>query len=419
LAAVLAALSPFIAKLLVAFLKIQPHFYKETLFVFYIGIITFGVSNALSPFSALQSGLQLMDISNKIVVGMSVLNIIGTVFCLENNYGLSGLMVNNAAIVLLTGLCNAAIAYRLLPGLTFSFHYFDKEILKKLFKFGYKLQVTTIANLFHFQVDKLLLAYLLDVKFVAYYTIASQLASRVRDLPLMLISAVFPAASELEANTDRPGLKKLYFRSLKYVVLVGLPVSAATVLFAAPFIRLWLGSGYGQVVLTLQIMVTAYFFNILSGPGFTILNGIGLPKYGMMSSTLAAGLNLVLSLLLLLMIGYFGVVAGTAVSMTVGSAYFILKFHQVMDIPVRGTAEQVLLKPLAACALSCGAVYFLMPRFERIGWKGLIGLGLLYSLIAAVTLLLARCFDDFDKKLMTECLLKAKRRCGIRGGGGE
>lgn len=413
LAAVLAAASIFVARPLAMFLKTQPYLYSETVFVFTLGIIILGLTNAFSPFAALQSGLQRMDISNKVGIAMSVLNVVGTVFCLENSYGIVGLMFSNACVVIIAGVCNIIIAYRISPGLSLAFRQFSGDMFIKLFSLGYKLQVSTIANLLHFQVDKVLLAYLLNVEFVGYYNVASQLASRVRELPLLLISAIFPAASELGAKTDKEGLKKLYFRSLKYVVLAGLPLSAAAIIFAKPFMTLWLGQGYGKAVFTLQVLVTAYFVNILSGPGFLILNGIGMPKYGMASSGLAAFLNLVLSTSLVLMIGYYGVVFGTFISMVVAAGYFIIKFHEVMAIPVWKTAGPIFLKPLAACSAATAIVRSLEPGAGVATWHALIGFGCIYAAVFTAAILSMKHFDDFDKDLANNCLLKAKCRLGF------
>ncbi|MGC9070864.1 MAG: lipopolysaccharide biosynthesis protein, partial [Elusimicrobiales bacterium] len=73
---------------LLSFFKIPPQMLNEVRFVFLLGIIIFGVSNALSPFLAVQTGLQRMDITNKISIAVSIPTVLGTVFFLEKGYGL-------------------------------------------------------------------------------------------------------------------------------------------------------------------------------------------------------------------------------------------------------------------------------------------------------------------------------------------
>ena len=184
----------FIINPLLTLFKIPQELYNEALFVFLLGIILFGVSNAVSAFTAIQAGLQRMDITNKVAIVISIPMVIGVVFFLEKGYGLRGLMVNNAIILVISSVVNIAIAFKILPELRFNLFSFSKEMFKKLFKFGYKLQISTIASLFHFQLDKILLAYFLSIGFVTYYAVAAQLASRIRGIPLLLVSAIFPAA---------------------------------------------------------------------------------------------------------------------------------------------------------------------------------------------------------------------------------
>ena len=131
LAVFLAVVSIFAVKPLALFLKTQPGLYSETVFVFSIGIIIFGVSNALSPFAAILSGLQRMDIANKVGIAMSVLNALGTVFCLRHNYGLVGLMWLNAGSVLVGGVCNIIIAYKLLPDLSLGFRQYSFRLITR------------------------------------------------------------------------------------------------------------------------------------------------------------------------------------------------------------------------------------------------------------------------------------------------
>jgi len=392
----------FIINPLLTLFKIPAHLYNEALFVFLLGIILFGISNALSPFGAIQGGLQRMDITNKVILALSIPSIAGTIFFLEKGYGLPGLMVNTAIFFVIGSIISIIMAFKILPELRFNPLLFSRAIFRRLFGFGYKMQVSAIAGMLHFQIDKFILAYFLNLGFVTYYSIAAQLASKIKELSLLLISAIFPAASELDAMNDKETLYKLYFRSMKYVILIGLPMSVVAVLLAKPFIILWLGKGYEKSVLTLQILIVSYFFNMITGPGFFILNGLGKPQYGMRSSILATLLKLTLSILLVIKIGYFGVVIGTAVSMIIAAIYFIFAAHKVMNISVWEFNGKILPKPLMACVVALLVVYILIKQAEQMRWLGFIGAGFLYFVIFSVVISIVNYLDDFDKTLISK-----------------
>ena len=240
----------------------------------------------------------------------------------------------------------------------------------------------------------------MKIGFVTYYAVAANLTSKAREIPLLLILAIFPAASELEAKTDKESLYKLYFRSMKYVALIALPISLSVILLADPFMNLWLGKGYGRSVLTVQILIVGYFFNIITGPGFFILNGIGKPQYGMKSSILAAVLNLTLSIVLVTRIGYFGVVIGTTTSMIIAAGYFISMFHQIMNVSLWKTFLRIFLKPFVASIIPFGIIYFFINQIAQVGWFSLIFLGALYLTLFILMILIVRYLDDFDKSLI-------------------
>lgn len=350
---------------LLTFFNIPKELYNEAVFVFLLGIILFGISNALSPFGAIQSGLQRMDITNKVAIAISIPMIMGTIFFLERGYGLPGLMVNNAIILVISSIANLIIAFKILPELRFNFLLFNREIFKKLFSFGYKLQTSKIASLLHFHLDKILIAYFLNIGFVAYYAIASSLVSSVKEVPLILISAIFPAASELEARMEKEKLKELYLRSLKYLVLTGTPAFLGIFALAHPFMYAWLGAGYGRSATTLQLLLIASFINILTGPGFTILNGMGKPQYGMYTSIASAIMDVMLSIPLIIIIGYYGTIIGTCLSFSVCSICFFIFFHKITNINLIHTARKVFLAPFLVGLISLFIPLFIVNQSQN------------------------------------------------------
>lgn len=376
--------------------------YSEAVFVFCLGLILFGVSNSFNVFAAIQNGLQRMDIGNKVAIAVSIPGVAGTVIALEFGYGLPGLIINNAVVVLLTSVINVIVAYKIFPAFHFSpFTLSDRETFRLLFKFGYRVQVSAVAGVIHFQLDKFLLAFFLNVSRVTYYTVASQTASSIREIPLLLLRAILPAASEIDAGKNRGAINELYFRSMKYIVLVGVCLLTVTFQYADPFLVLWLGTGYEVSATTLKILMAGYFFNILTGPGFFILNGMGKPQYGMRSSILAAMLNLLLGIVLVTGIGYYGVVIGTTLSMIAAALYFIFMYHRVMNIPLWSMFHSLFLKP----CLSGGIVLLVMAlpiqHIQSFSWLILVCVSVLSMVLFGALIVLFRYLDAFDKSLLS------------------
>jgi len=396
----------FISPLLNLF-SISRELYHEALFVFLLGIIIFGVSNALSPFGAIQGGLQRMDISNKVIMVISIPNIAGTIFFLERGYGLPGLMVNNAIILVITGIINIIIAFKLLPELKFNPFLFTREMLKKLFGFGYKLQISRIAQLVSFQTDKFLIAYFLGIGLVTFYQLGSSITQKMRQIPLILVSTFVPATSELEARKGKGSLNELYLRGSKYLILVSTPLLFFVIVNAHLIMLTWMGEGYEMAVLVIQVLAVGYYSNLVSGAASSIAVGVAKTEFEMKCGILLAILNLFLSIVLIIKIGFLGVVIGTTISLTIHSVFFMKMFHNYLGTPL-SSFIQLLYKPIIACAIPTLIILFLNHGFcptaafsDRLINLTLLGLNsILFGGIYIAFILLSKYLDEYDKELV-------------------
>ena len=393
-----AGLGTVLMNFLLSWFSVPGDLMDETRPVFQLGIMIYAASNFLNIFAATLNGLQRMDITNKVAVVQSFLSIAGTIYFLQKGYGLLGLMLNNAIVLAAGAIMNGISLIRAWPHFALVPFRFDLAMLSKIFKFGIQVWTAGIANLFHYQYDKLLLAHFAGLSAVTYYDVASRILSYAREMPLTLSSAIMPTASELNARNDIRNLDKLYARATKYVLLAGMAVGSAVIIFAKPFIELWLGVDFEKTVTTVQILMVAFFFNILTASGYFILNGIGKPQYGMKSSITASLLNFSLSTILILYMGYFGVVTGTAISMVCAAVYFIVMVHKVIRRPLGTFWCQLLAKPLASAVLS-GVLFHLVQQHLFMTWFSLSALAVSYLTLFGLGTWVSGYFDPYDRQL--------------------
>ncbi|MCL0092617.1 oligosaccharide flippase family protein [Dehalococcoidia bacterium] len=406
-AALIIALAFFIINPLLNLFNIPPELYSEARFVFLLGIIIFAVSNALSSLGAIQGGLQRMDITNKVEIAVSIPIIIGTIFFLERGYGLRGLMINSAIILVITSIINIIIAFKLLPELRFNPFLFTREMLKKLFDFGYKLQISRFAQLISFQTDKFLITYFLDIGLVTFYQLGSSVTQKLRQIPLLLVSAFVPAASEIEAKGGEGSLNELYLRGSKYLILVSVPLLFFIISNAHLIMLAWMGKGYEMAALAIQILGVGYFANLVSGAASSIAVGVAKTEFEMKCGIFLAILNLFLSIVLIIKIGFLGVVIGTTISLTIHSVFFMKMFHNYLGTPL-SSFIQLLYKPIIACAIPALIILFLnhgfyptAPFSGRLINLTLLGLNsILFGGIYIAFILLSKYLDEYDKELI-------------------
>jgi len=403
-AIIIIALAFFAVKPIINLLKIPTYLHNESLFVFLLGIIIFGVSSIMSPFTAIQGGLQRMDITNKVTISLSIPMIAGTVFFLERGYGLPGLMINNAIILLLTSIINFAIAFRILPQLRLNPFLLNWEMIKQLFRYGLKLQIIQFEGIFTFQTDKLLISYFLNIGLVSFYQLGSMIINKTRSLPLLLISAIVPAASELDARQDKKRIYDLYFRGTKYLAVVGMPLLVLVSLTASLVMLVWMGQGFEKSVLVIQILAPCYLINFLTGMGTSIALGIGKPEFHMKAAIFQFILNLILSIILIIKIGFMGVVIATLIALSLSSMWFVIMFHRHMQYPLLEFVQMIVVKPIIAClppALIIGVTNYLISfSSNRLSNFSILILEIaIFIALYILVILKIRYLDDYDLRV--------------------
>ena len=403
---------------LLNFFNIPQELYKEAVFVFLLGIIVFGFSNTLSIFGAIQGGLQRMDLSNKIAIFMSFPNIAGTIFFLENDYGLPGLMVNNAIIFFITSMTNIIIAFKILPELRFNPFLFSREMLRKMFGFGIKMQVTKTTMIINANIDKALISIFLNLSLVGFYELGQRVVQKGRDTSLLLVSAILPAVSELDARNDKDGIYKLYLRGSKYLSIVAMPLMVFISITAPTIMLAWMGSKYEISVLIIRILIIAHFINLMTGVATGIATGIGRPGMITKAALINMALNLFLSIGLMLMFGFWGVVIGTSVSLVLGSCIFMHDFHKYVRIPIYSFIKSAMLKPIIACLLSgitislLGAIFsaYSLHSGRLVNFSILIVQAMIFAIIYLAIIYKIQYLDTYDKDLLITSLSKVFKK---------
>lgn len=384
-------------------LRVPASLLYEANFVLVGAVVIFAFSNAMSVFNSVIIGLQRMDVTNKVRISVAVLEGIGTILVLVGGYGLIGLIINAGVIAIITSLAYVLLSKNILPKLAIGSRFIDTRILKELVIFGTKVQFSRIADVMHFQTDKLFISYFLQLRLVAFYEVAAIAAFTMRMVSFSIVSAILPAASEIEATMEKKSQKELYLRSSKYLSLISVPLVFFMFFFATAIIDVWLGEGFELSATTLQVLVIGYFANIMTFPGTQVATGLGKPEYVMKSSIIAAVLNLILSVLLIMKIGYMGAPLGTSLAMVLAACYFILVLHKHLKISNFGFFKSVSFPPVGASAFALFPLY-LAAYFLHVGLVEFIIGGIFFCVLYPLGILKMNYLDDYDITLIREYL---------------
>ncbi len=282
--------------------------------VFLLVLIACSIQNISVMFLSVFKGIQRMDKSNAIEIKMSVVNVVGTVVFLEAGLGMLGLAVNAVVCAVISTLLTWYTVRRYIPQLRMGWH-FNSELLREMFAYGAKMQVSRFGGQVCFQVDKLIISRYLGLASVSFYEVSSRLTSVMRAIPLVMITALIPVTSELEARNDRERILRTYYVASKYVCMLAVALIAFLILEARSVLNLWLGAGFEQSVILIQILAVGYGVNVMGGVASQTGAGVGRPEFDMKSTLLLAVMNPILSMSLVHRFGSAGAAAGTSISM--------------------------------------------------------------------------------------------------------
>lgn len=385
------------------------------------GLVLFAASNCIAAFTAVQTGLQRMGITNIVSFAASLVKVVATVGFVATGYGVRGLLFANLVVFAFFGVSCIVIAFRLIPGLRLTPASVRRDTLGLLFSYGWRTQVSKLSNLLTFQTDKVLIGVVYkQFGLIGLYRIGEELANKMRQAPALMLSAVIPAASQLDAHGDAERLRLLYLRSSKYVSVVSLPMVAFLVATAGPVVRAWIGPvpDLNVAVWVTRIITVGYLANIIPGAGVSIALGMGRPEVQMKAGIIAMVSNLVFTISLVLTIGFYGVPLGTAISMVLSCIWFVEAMKSIVGVGSRELVRVSLLWPTAAALpgiVVCIACDFLSSGIDG-RWTNaavMVGCAVFFGLVYAVVLRLTPFLDAYDVEFLCD-LVKADRLPGGR-----
>jgi len=353
-------------------------------------------------------GVQRMDRANAIDMTLSIISVVGTVVVLQAHLGLQGLALNALATSLVSVVISWYAVRRALPSISFGFH-FDGKLLREMFTYGTQILVSRLGGLACFQVDKLIVARFLGVASLKFYEVSARMATLMRAVPLLMMSAIIPAASELGARNEKDKIIRTYVMTSKYVALITIGLVAFVVLEADTILRLWLGLRFDErSVILIQIMAIGYGANVLGGVASQIGAGVGRPEFDMQSTILLIVLSPILGIALVQQFGAPGAAAGTALALAVSAAYLLVTFHRkYVKTPVEGMFRDIHIRPVVAGLLATSAataMHHAIPAIDSLRQtRVLIPVKLsldfvIFSLVYVVFLIVLKQITALDRK---------------------
>lgn len=261
---------------LVEFLKIPDDMLQETTHAFYVLSLSIPlVLGSIGARGALEAQ-QRFNIVNAIKIPASTLNYLAPLLMLPFTTSLQYIVM---VMVLGRGLTFAGYFWFSIKDEK-TFHISEYPIVqwtRDLFGFGAWITVSNLISPIMVYMDRFILGGIISMTAVAYYTTPYDVVSRLLIVSGSFMGVMFPAFS-VASMENRSELGPLHRKSLRYLLLVLVPVVIFLVISGEALLYFWVGGEFAaNSTLVLQLLSVGVLVNALAMVPYTALQAMGRP----------------------------------------------------------------------------------------------------------------------------------------------
>lgn len=320
------------SKIIHLFLNISPEYINETKKIFCIFSYSLPLLLLSTSLRGILGGAQRFDLVNIVHIPVNIFNFIIPAMSLPFGISLSTIIL----LIIITRIMASCIYLFLCLNLfqiTFYKFSIDFMILKSLLVFGGWVTVTGIISPILVYVDRFFIGSILSMSLLTYYAAPLEAITRLRILPIALMTTLFPEFSGISKERDGQRIRILFSKSIKIILLLSGALALVLFCYAGDILTLWLGQTFVERSIHIfRIFTLGILINSLSYIPFTLLQGIGRPDLPAKFHLIELPLYLIL---LWMMTIHFGII-GTAIAwlIRVFIDFLLMYIYNFKSLPI-------------------------------------------------------------------------------------
>ena len=231
----------------------------------------------------------------------------------------------------------------------------DRSLCKSLIRAALPLLLASVFGIIAYRIDMVMLSVMKGDAAVGLYSAGYRLIDALGFIPSAFVAALFPVLSQLHVS-GQDSLRFAYRKSFSYLLLVGLPVAAGTVLLVGRIIIGVYGTEFADAAAALRILIWAAPFNFLNALLVTVLVSVNRQDLITRIVLLSMVLNVIGNLLLIPRYSYVGASVTTVATGALGCALYL---HFVSRLVCRLQLHKLIIRPVIACGVMAGCLILL------------------------------------------------------------
>jgi O-antigen/teichoic acid export membrane protein len=290
------------------------------------------------------------------------------------------------------------MAMRLLPWLRISPRLITREAFKTLFNFGAVVQIQGLISIGLDSIERAIAAPLVGLAGTGLLEIGKKLPSMAGSVPIAFTSSFTPAASYVHGGLEsspeqRDTVRSLYLRGARYMNLASAYFCGLLVAIPGPILAVWMGKHYPGAAYLVVIFSISTQVHLMTGPGTSILRGIGRLNEEFHYALPNVAVLLVAVPVSRLILGRWtalGIATAVAVSTLIAASYFVVHANRILKVSAAEYWKTVigpgLVPYLVGAPFILPAAYAVAHtgRWASAAWIAVMGL--VYSAILAAVI---------------------------------
>jgi len=263
----------------------------------------------------IQMGLQKTYLTNLWLTLGNIFSIIGVIYCYFYQKGLPILVFVLVGFPLIASILNIIIFTifnkKLIPNLKL----LNFKLSKKIIKLGFLFFVLQLVSSIAYQSDSIVVAQILGADQVPQYAVPYKLFSLVPMIMNFILLPLWPAYGEAKSRGDHLWVLNTFKKSVRISLIICIPISFFLFLFGRKIIILWAGENINPSILLIFLLsIWMLLKTIIGGPISMFFNGLSIVKFQVITNSIMAVINLLLSIYFVHQIGVSGVILGSIIS---------------------------------------------------------------------------------------------------------
>ena len=365
----------------------------------YIVVICFlfAFENVIKSFqNVLYSSFQAHEMIKYQAITNTLLNVLTFIFILAitfTNYGLWGItfayiLANVVALIYVT----LALSKKIMPPKPL----FDLKCCKKLIIGGLPFALTGLFYTVYYSIDMVMLTQFVGSYATGLYNSSYKLINVLTLFYGIYTAVIFPVMSKL-FKQDGDLLQLSFVKSIKYLLLVIIPIAIASFFYGGDVIALCYGNQYSEAGDVLKILIWTVCFLFINGACSMILNAshkeLSVTKIYLVAALVNVGLNLVL----IPHFSVYGASIATVISEIVILVLELYAIHIINQLPDKHILVDIM--KILICSIIMSIVLYILNLSLLLA----VPVGIIVYFVAII---LMRFFDNQDIMIFKQIIGK-------------